>query len=1308
MKFLNNLLPHYSGSHLLKFQGPNKQLIMLKRRNFLFILFLLNFLYTYNAFSQQTYVFQESLNWQITTKPNNNQALQEILWFEDAYHYNENVYLPLFRKRIDVPAYGTVSVQLENPVYKPVLQPHSQDIYNNLKPEVSVNSFVKNSTAQPYATVSFVPMRKNAQTGQVETLSSFTLKVNFTKAPAPAVSRQKKDVTESQLAQGRWNKLGVTQTGIYKIDRKYFSDMGFDAANTDVRNIKIFGKAGGMLPEANAAERDEDLEENAIQFVDRNNNNRFDGDDYLLFYAKGPVSWQFNTATGYFNHQNNYYGDTAYYFITVGNTAGKRVSLKESSSQAGQPVTVYDDYAHHEDDKITEILKYVKSGRELYGEDFKSLTGAAAIERNFDFDFPEIDQNSESHIQLGVVARAKNNSTFNVLINNNAIGDVLVGNVQVDNYIAKYAEYARYNSTFIPSASRLTVKLRYNKSTLEAIGWLDFIELNVRRNLRYRQGQFAFRDSRNRSADIPNKYIIAGAPQNLQVWDVSNFHNIQLQQTAFENGNLVFSSSNQNINEYVAFDGSQFHTPVHFGRVANQNLHGLAQADMLILSHPDFLPAAQRLAEIRRNEDGFTVHIVTPQQIYNEFSSGGQDIAAIRDFARMFYERAQANGTKKPKYFLLFGDASYDYKYRASHKTNFVPTYQSEESLQPWGSYCSDDWFGFLDEDEGIFRDNDDVDIAIGRIPVQTLLQANQMVDKIIQYQSPQAKNAWRNILSFIADDEDQNTHINQTERLITKLEKEAPVYNIQKIYFDAYTQETSTSQARYPNVKQDINNTMKTGALVMNYVGHGGEMGWAHEKVLEIPDINSWKNEYRYPLYITATCEFTRFDDPERTSAGELVFLNPRGGAIAMYTTTRVVSPYPNERLNEKLMLNNMFERVNGKAKRLGDIFMRAKNEVGYDENTRSFTLLGDPSLRLALPEHTVVTTKINNTLTTEAVDTLKALSLATIYGEVRINGAKATDFNGVVYPVVYDKITEKTTLANDPGSSKRGFTVRENIIYKGKATVKNGEFQYSFIVPKDISFKNGFGKLSYYAENQVSDAHGYYDSVIIGGSADNPYIDDKGPEIVLFINDTLFNPGGLVDENPLMIARVKDDIGINTSGNGIGHDLTAILNDGEPIILNDYYQSSLNSFKEGEIRYPFHKLADGNYSLRVKVWDVSNNSAEATTHFTVASSAKLAIDKIFNYPNPFSTQTTFSFEHNRPDENLDVYIAIFAMNGQLVKELKEEINTEGNRVNSIHWDGTDSGHAPIASGMYVYRITIKTADGQIAQQSQRLVVIK
>ncbi|RYD82630.1 MAG: type IX secretion system sortase PorU [Sphingobacteriales bacterium] len=1283
---------------------------MMERRISLFILFLLNFLYSTSAFSQQTILLRENLKWQITTKQNNNQPNQQILWFDVAAPNSADPNMPLYRNQVALPGDGTVSIFLEDAIWKPVTDPKLLPLYKDLPAEIDIKSYVKKAGLEPFATAYFVPMRKNPGNGNPEMLSSFTLKINFTPGATSQTSRKKNDVTESVLANGKWQKLGVTETSIYKVDQKYFRSLGFDA-NTDVRNIKIYGKPGGMLAHANAVARDEDLVENAIQVNDFNNNNILDADDYILFYAKGPVSWTYNSTTSLFRHQANYYADTAYYFITVGNSPGKRITQKSSSAQNSQLVTVFDDYSYHEQDNLTDIIKNVKSGREWFGEEFKSLTGAASIERSFDFNFPEIDRNSQSIINIGVAARAKYPSTFTLAVNNEQKGNISVEETNVDDYLARYGNNTDFSTAFTPNSDKLTVKLTYFKSTLEATGWLDYIELNIRRNLRYRAGQFAFRDAKNTSASLANKYIISGAPGNLQVWDVSNFHDIQKQEAFLQNGNMEFVADNQKINEYIAFDGSQFPSPKNFGPVNNQNLHGLAQADMIILVHPKFMEAAKRLAEMRRTQDGFTVHVVTPQQVYNEFSSGSQDIAAIRDFMRMFYKRAEANGSKKPRYMVLFGDASYDYKYRAPHNTNFIPTWQSPESFEIWGSYCSDDWFGFLDDDEGNWDNsikNDNLDIAIGRIPVQTLEQAQQMIDKIVEYQDPKAKNPWRNMLTFIADDEDSNTHINQTEDLINKISGETKAFNINKIYFDSYIQESSSSQGRYPAAKREINNDMDAGCLVMNYVGHGGELGLAHEKVVEIPDISSWNNEYKYPVFITATCEFSRFDDPERTSAGELVYLNPKGGAIAMYTTTRVVESGSNARLNDRLMVNNMFVKENGKAKRIGDIFMQGKNATGFDNNTRSFTLLGDPSLRLAIPEYTVVTTKVNSTSVNVGIDTLKALSEATIYGEVHINGAKASNFNGLVYPVIYDKEAVKTTLANDGGSIKRNFNVRENILYKGKATVTNGEFQFSFIVPKDISFQQGFGKLSFYAENQETDAHGYYDSVMVGGSAKNPVQDDKGPEIVLFMNDTLFKFGGLVDENPLLIAKVKDDIGINTSGNGIGHDLTAILNNGDPIILNDYYEANLNNYKQGEIRYPFHKLADGNYTLRVKVWDVSNNSAEATTMFVVASSAKLALDKIFNYPNPFSDQTTFSFEHNRPGEKLFLHISIYAVNGQLIKEIDENINTEGNHVNSVKWDGTNSTGGQISSGMYIYRLTLKTEDGQMAQQSQRLVVIK
>jgi hypothetical protein len=1123
----------------------------------------------------------------------------------------------------------------------------------------------------------------------------------------------KKQDEGSLLASGNWQKIGVTQTGIYKLDYNFLKKAGLDLSRA--ANIGVFGKHGGMLPQRLNVKRDDDLVENAVMLKDQNGNGKIDLDDYVLFYARGPETWTYDAINKIFRHQINYYSDTAYYFITTKDEPGKRMSTRPSlADNPNNIITGFDDYGFHEYDQITDITKFVKSGREKFGEIFHDLS-ATQISKNFTFSFPLADLSEKSRIRLEVVAKSLQPSNFSITQN----GGQMIGNFTVQassgDYLDAYAQQGGLMTDFTPQNNNVGINIQFSKPTQDALAWMNFVELNVRCKLNYRPGQQGFRESRFVQTGSVNEYRISDAPTDLQIWDVTDFHNVMVQQANYEAGNWIFRSNADDLREYVYSDGSQYNTPVLFGKVANQDLHGLPQAEMIIVSYAGFLDAANRLAQFHREYDHFTVHVVTPAQIYNEFSSGGQDVSAIRDFMKMFYDRSKKLGTP-PQYLLLFGDGSYDYKDYTTGNTNLVPVYESYESMYPLGSFTADGYYAFLDDNEGWASDegtNDEMDMSVGRLPVDNEAQANAMVDKIIRYATnKQTLGSWRTSLTFLADDPDvdfrSNAHMAGTELLINeKVEKQSPDFNINKIYLDAYKQESTPNGTRYPDVNRAIDNDINSGTLVINYKGHGSEFGLAHERVLELADIQSWNNEYKMPLFITATCEFSRFDDPSLVSAGEETLLKPVGGVIALFTTTRVVNSGSNDVINGYIFSNNLLKKINGKAPRLGDVFQQAQNNSGDYTNTRSFTLLGDPALRLALPENNIVLKNVHGQ-TAGIHDTLKALSLVTFTGEINDNnGKKMNDFNGFVYPTIYDKYSVKKTLAND-GIFPTTFKVRDNIIYKGKATVKNGEFTFSFYVPKDIAFNVGFGKISLYAENGVTDASGYCDSILVGGATSNPIVDDEGPKVRLFMDDTNFVSGGLTGSNPVLIAKVSDTTGINITGNGVGHDLIAILSGGQPIVLNSYFQSEQDNFRKGTITYPFSNLADGDYTVKVRVWDVNNNSTDATLDFTVVSSSKFTIDKIFNYPNPLRDRTTFSIEHNRPNEDLEMNLSIYTIQGQLITQVNSTIHTTGDRINTYEWNGTDGRGCILANGMYIYRIVLKTHDGQIAQQSQRMIVIK
>jgi len=627
------------------------------------------------------------------------------------------------------------------------------------------------------------------------------------------------------------------------------------------------------------------------------------------------------------------------------------------------------------------------------------------------------------------------------------------------------------------------------------------------------------------------------------------------------------------------------------------------------------------------------------------------------------------------------------------------------------GSLVSDDYYGLLDAAEGTWSGIELVDIAIGRLPVKTQEEANNVVNKILNYNTNSSMKEWRNNLVFIGDDEDGNLHMRQSDQLATMVDTGYKDFNVNKIFFDAFTQESTPGGTRYPDVTKAINKAVESGSLVVNYTGHGGEVGWAHERVLTVKEVNSWENtsESGFPLFVTATCEFSRFDDPARTTAGELVLLNP-GGGIGLLTTVRLVYASPNFELN-KTFYEELFLPVNGVMPTMGELFMSIKNNSSNigDRNNRNFTLLGDPALRLAYPIHDVKTTKINGS-SISLSDTIKSLGKVTISGEVQDdNGIKLTGFNGVIFPIVFDKTKQVNTLNND-GNGVFTFDLQTSKLFKGKVSVVNGDFSYTFVVPKDISYNYGQGKLSYYAENQNEDANGFYTDFYIGGTAADYEVDDIGPEVALFMNDENFVFGGMTDDSPILLANITDIHGINMVGNGIGHDIVAVLdgNTDESFILNDFYEADLNSYQAGKIVFPLSDLKEGRHSLKLKVWDVYNNSSEATIEFVVVNTRDIQLERVYNYPNPFTTYTEFWFEHNQPGKQLFAQVQIFTVSGKLVKTLEQHILNEGYRSTSITWDGLDQYGDRIGRGVYVYRLKVRTENFSVAEKYQKLVILR
>lgn len=1156
---------------------------------------------------------------------------------------------------------------------------------------------------QRYLQIEVLPMRRLEQTEAytlVELLKSFTLDAtlqDFPSNPSIPIKSSASAIMQSGMAEDAWYKIRIPQSGIYKLTYNDLQAMGINLSGLDPRNLRLHGNGGGILPEGNNIERHDDIREMAIQVVGEGDG-RFDPGDYILFYAGGPDTWIYSETEKRFNYIKNPYSDYAYCFLVVGNRPGLRItSFPVPETPVSYTINQFTDRYHYEKD----LVQLTKSGRQWYGELFDVQT-----HYDFNLSLDGIETGSSVWLKSAVVGRSFANSVMKVSVAGNTLLQQSMGSVPASGLEAEFAKRVIDTASFKVQGKDVKITYSYLKPMTSAQAWLDFFTVNWRRALSFSQGQLAFRQPLPVSTLEAVKYRISNAPANLQVWDITD--PIRPMSLTLQNsGNIAeFISLPDKLREFVAFDGTSFLTPEPVGLVANQNLHGMGDVDYIIISHPDFLEQAQQLAEIHRQMHDLRVEVVTPDMVYNEFSSGAQDPTAIRDFMR--HLRRVSQNKNKPAYLLLFGDASYDFKDRLPNNTNFVPTYQSVETLNPVYTFATDDYFVLLDSTEGKGAMGTP-DMAVGRIPVTTKEQAASYLEKLHNYlsNSDRTMGDWRVTLCFVADDEDGNTHLRQANELAEYVSTNHPVFQINKIYLDAYDQVTTPGGQRYPEVTQAINQQVNNGALLINYTGHGGETGWAHERILEVSDINAWKNFDRLPLFVTATCEFSRYDDPQRISAGEYVFLNPSGGGIALFTTARLTFGGSNITLNRSF-IKYLFSKTQGKYPTLGQAVMKAKQEGGSDLNGKKFILLGDPALTLVYPENNVNALTINGVSVDIPSDTLKALSQVVITGEVAnpLNYHLA-DFEGNVTATVFDKESLVMTKGNDPGSIPTTFTLRKNVVYKGKAVVKDGFFTFSFIVPKDIEYKFGYGKLNFYAQSDATDAAGYFSRIVVGGVNKNAGIDETPPVIALYMNDLNFRDGGITDENPVLLARLSDESGINTVGSGIGHDIVAVLDDDtrHPIILNQYYASDVGTFTSGTVKYPFKNLPEGEHVVRLTAWDVYNNSSSATLRFVVKNSSTTEISRFYNYPNPFSYNTWFVFEHNQAGGRLEAMIEIYDLSGRKVRTLQHTIALAGYRNEPIPWDGrTDSG-ALLPQGFYLARLTLTDEKGNIMVKSTRLI---
>lgn len=1093
--------------------------------------------------------------------------------------------------------------------------------------------------------------------------------------------------SESVLNSGKWVKIQVAEDGIYKLTAADLKKMGF--SNLD--KVAVYGYGGWPLDEDFSTTYIDDVPEVAV----------WRSADYLLFYGKGPRKWEYSSSDKSFIHTNNPYSNYGYYFVSEKETTGRTMEKAASAAGATLQVTTFDDYVLHEE----ELVSVNSSGRELYGELFTST-----LSRDFTISVPGIT-NDEGKATLSFISRGNGTITMNVDGNALISGSVSVPSDEYE--VAR--ELYRERAWMADKGETVKVNIGYSTTGHKNVH-LNYFRLQMKRQLKVYDNYTFFRSLSARGN--ASRFVIQGADASTLVFDVTDGVNPQQMETSLNGTELSFSiPASASLREFVVVKPSQIKAPVTVGEVANQNLHALPQQDMIIIAQPNFTTQAERLAEAHRTKDNLTVRVVTPESIYNEFSSGTPDATAYRRFMKMFYDR-KTSEADAPKYLLLFGDGSFDNRkltsaWKSVDMSNMLLTYQTENSLSSQ-SYVIDDYFGFLDDaDNKKSLQNKKLCLGIGRFPIRTVEQATQMVDKVISYMENKNTGSWKNNLCFMADD-GSNTdgfmteHMEFADQLAGYVESEHPEFLVNKLYYDAYKKDMTAGT--YPDVRSGLQKLLKDGLLLFNYTGHGGTTALSDEKVLTQTDINQFTYTH-LPVWVTATCDFTRFDDLN-TSAGEDVFLNKSSGGIALFTTVRVAYSRPNFPINDNV-IRNLFERNNGRRRTLGEVMQATKNTLSSVYKL-GFCLIGDPAVKMAYPEFGMKVTTVNGQSVDGNSISFKALEKITVEGEVLdASGQLVTDFTGIVNPTVKDSKVTVTCLKNSNKDDSPAFTFTDypNTIFIGNDSVRNGKFSFTFTVPKDISYSNLQGKMNLYAVDTESgnEAQGNFDNFIVGGTSDTAETDTIGPEIrALYLNDTTFVDGGQVNTTPYFVAELWDKSGVNITGSSVGHDMMLVIDESTVLSynLNSYYELLLGEDGTGIVKFPIPALEPGKHTAEFWVWDILNNSTVRTFTFEVVEGLKPFLFDVIATPGIAREQVTFHLMHNRPESRMRVGIMVYDLAGrQLWKH--EESGTSGLFENyTVSWDLT-SGGARMRPGVYIYRAAISTDNSKDATKARKFIIL-
>ncbi len=1106
-----------------------------------------------------------------------------------------------------------------------------------------------------------------------------TAKPKSVRRRASASSAERYTYT-SVLSSGQWVKISVTDDGIYRLTRSALRNMGF--SNPD--NVHLYGYGGHLLSEISDPEDEyDDLQEVPLYKQ---------SDDTWLFWANGLLYWNGNTRVF------NPYANEACYFLTETDTPSSMDTEESLTSTPQNTYTTFTDHVLYEKDEYA----WFSGGRNLY----ESTNYANSSSHSYSLYTPHNQGNER--LTIAFTASAESRTQVTPSVNGTDLSDITIS--ALSSYYYASSTESTYDVSSYSTGDEWTVRIT---SASGHDARLDYLAMHYTRLLALDRGFVAFSQTGSGVSRFDISYT---DPVVMRIPTLSRPAAII---KGTQNGSTYSITVDDPTAKYVAFDTAyDFPQPSIVGTIENQNLHALDSLDMVIIipESNKLLSQAERLADAHREYDNLRVAVVRADQIYNEFSSGTRDATAYRHLMKMLYDRAETDDVA-PRYLLLMGDCAWDNRMISSAWRNYDPKdyllcFESENSLSDVKCYVMEDYFGLLDDGEGADLTNDKVDIGVGRFPVASEAEAKVLVDKSIAFLSNSNAGNWKNIVSMIGDDGDDNTHMTSADDVAERIIASYPEMEVRKTMFDSFNRVSSINHNSYPDVSDLLKKQMEDGVLVMNYTGHAATYCLSHEFVLLTEDFASTKGN-NLPLWVTAACDVMPFDG-QSANIGETAVLNDGGAAVAFYGTTRTV--YSNNNLNmNRWFMNFLFATdSNGKRYRVGDAIRLAKTylitnglENTNQENKLHFALLGDPALTFGAPVNRVVLDSING-LPLSSDTQLKAGEIVRMTGHVSDEeGSRLSGFHGIISARVYDNLETITCLQNDGTAKAFTFTTRDKVLFNGQDSIRSGNFDISFVMPVDINFSDESGRVVFYAINDdhTIEANGYSEDFTVGGSSDND--DDEGPEIFAYLNSENFQDGDRVNPTPYFVARLQDESGISYSGNGIGHDLLLTIdnNTQTTYTLNDYYTTDFGDYTQGTVTYSIPELEEGKHTLMFRAWDVLNNTNTTSLSFVVDSSLAPNILDITVSPNPATSNTNFIITHNRAGSDCDFTIEVFDYMGRRMW-YHRETGSSSSGLYTIPWNLSTNAGGRLFAGIYLYRVTLRSGGSKEVSKSQKLII--